>query len=103
MNEASAATPRRDPRVRKDGLCAGCRKPRHKHRVKARGPNKAQPNATSLARNIWEYEREKDPWCSSKCAREFHGAQLASDMDDLTETRAASGRKSAARFRKAAA
>ena len=101
--ESDAAFLRRDPRVRKDGLCAGCGQPRHHKRTKATGPTTLQPNATRLARHVWEYELEKDPFCSSRCARKFHGTQLASDTDELTDVRAASGRESAKRFRKAAA
>jgi hypothetical protein len=102
-DQPAASTPRRDPRVRKDGLRAGCHKPRTKKRTKATGPTTLQPNATRLAKHLWLYELEKDPFCSARCARKFHGTQLASDTDQLTEVRTESGRKSAARFKKAAA
>ena len=103
--ESPAATPRRDPRVRKDGLCAGCRKPRTAHRLPAKGKKPGAKTATRMDQNLWLSELAKDPWCSSRCCRRYHGVVYQSDEagDKLTESRARAGRQSADRFRKAAA
>jgi hypothetical protein len=51
---------RADPPIRRDGRCSVCAKPRKKP-------------ATSYGRD--EYAR--DPFCSTKCARKWHGTTLA--------------------------
>lgn len=51
---------RKDPKVRKDKMCAQCRKPR-KHAVWSKY---AGDQAVT------------DPFCSSACARAFHGTSL---------------------------
>ena len=49
-----------DPKIRKDGRCAQCRKPVH---IKARpGVNPAL---------------YVDPFCSSSCARAWHGTEVS--------------------------
>ncbi len=69
-----------DPPVREDGLCAlsSCRKPRKPERSKRYGGAEAA----------------RDPFCSTECARIWHGCPLPVRygerelLDDLTPTRA---------------
>jgi hypothetical protein len=53
-----------EPRVRRDGLCIVCRKPR--------------VTPTPLQRGVPSFVYERDPFCSSVCARTFYGNPLAS-------------------------
>ena len=68
-----------DPPVRRDGRCArqGCakRKP---------GPSRYAGDAIT-----------RDPFCSTECARRFHGCELYSTEDDeaAAERRAEAGRR----------
>ena len=102
--EHPAAQVRRDPRVRKDGLCAGCRKPRRAHRNPAKGKAQGSKKSTRMDKKLWLYELARDPFCSSRCARRYHGVVYQSDEagDKLTESRERAGRQSADRFRNAA-
>jgi hypothetical protein len=52
----------KDPRVRKDGLCAHCRKPREMPRT-----HHGSINAAVYL---------LDPFCSTSCARAYHGVKL---------------------------
>jgi len=49
-----------DPPVREDGRCLTCLGPRH--------PERSQRYAPGIA--------QRDPWCSSPCARAWHGCAL---------------------------
>lgn len=80
-SEVYALTPRADPLVRSDGLCAICLKPR---------------KVTEQARKYAGPQLDLDPYCSSACARRWHGCELASVS---TEGQAESGRAAAARIR----
>jgi hypothetical protein len=51
---------REDPPVRSDGRCAVCFGPRLPKPLKA----------------VYQGEAERDPFCSTVCARAFHGVQL---------------------------
>lgn len=51
---------RKDPKVRKDKMCAQCRKPR---KLAVRNKYAGDQAVT-------------DPFCSSACARAFHGTSL---------------------------
>lgn len=51
---------RADPRVRKDGRCSVCRK--------SRKPERSRKYARGQA--------DKDPFCSTVCARQWHGTSL---------------------------
>lgn len=50
-----------DPPVRADGRCLTCNGPRTAHR-------KSKP--------LYRAAAERDPFCSTKCAREWHGCAL---------------------------
>lgn len=53
-----------EPRVRRDGTCYVCRKPR------------TIPKPLQKGVPAWVYER--DPFCSAVCARRYYGTSLAS-------------------------
>src|SRR5690242_4020785 len=80
---------RRDPAVRKDGRCA------------RQGCNRMRPIAVltgkkrrELIRYAGAFQLERDPFCSSRCARAFHGCSLASEEDlDAAEARSEAGRR----------
>src|SRR3954452_24433924 len=71
--------PQQDPEVRPDGKCAHCLKPRitKKERAAAKGDvavsrtgkkgRPLKPRIDIIA------ERERDPFCSVKCAKAWHG------------------------------
>lgn len=78
-----------DPRVRKDGKCArpGCTKQRPI--VTAKGKKRKE-----MIRYAGAYQLERDPFCSSRCARAFHGCSLASEDDlEASERRSEAGRR----------
>ena len=78
----------KDPRVRKDGRCArkGCTKMRPI--VTATGKKRKE-----LIRYAGAFQLERDPFCSSRCCRAFHGTSLASEEDlELSERRSELGR-----------
>lgn len=88
-----------DPPVREDGVCAlpGCTKPR--------------PVAVLTGKKLAELRRyaghqiEADPFCSSRCARKWHGCALDREEDEeLVDRRSAAGRRARANLaRKVAA
>lgn len=69
-----------DPKVRKDGRCAQCRKPK--------------PVLKPSLRKYAGDQTERDPFCSSLCCRRWFGIQIPGDdaPDELREIRAQSGR-----------
>lgn len=79
----------RDPRVRKDGRCArqGCT--RLRPIVTAKGKTRRE-----MIRYAGEFQLERDPFCSSRCARAFHGTTLVGDEDEaVADQRAEAGRR----------
>lgn len=74
---------KKDPRVRKDGLCAepSCRKPRR---------------ITKQSRKYAGDAVVLDPFCSTECCRKWHGVELETKG---AEAQREAGRASAARFR----
>lgn len=52
-----------DPPIRRDGRCAVCEQSRLLPKGKA--PRHKDPT--------WQKERQRDPFCSNKCARKWHG------------------------------
>lgn len=50
-----------DPPVRADGRCVTCGKQRTAHRK---------------AKELYRAAAERDPFCSGKCAREWHGCPI---------------------------
>jgi len=52
----------KEPRMRKDGTCFVCRKPR------------TIPKPLQKGVPAWVYER--DPFCSATCARRYYGTSL---------------------------
>lgn len=80
-----------DPPVRKDGVCArpGCTTKR--------------PVAVLTGKKLAELRRyagqqiEQDPFCSSRCARKWHGCPLDREEDEeLVDRRSAAGRRARA-------
>lgn len=63
MNDSPAPT--------KDGLCVVCGGKRGSVR------NEQEQDGTRLAREVWLAHLATDPFCSTKCCREWHGAPLA--------------------------
>lgn len=85
-----------DPRVRKDGRCA------HKACAKLRPIVTATGNKRrELIRYAGAFQLERDPFCSSRCCRAFHGTSLASEEDlEVSEQRSEAGRRGKAASRK---
>jgi hypothetical protein len=65
---STMTTSRTDPPVRADGRCASC------------GGRRGQLPKTSTQRtkDVLRVELDMDPFCSSDCARAWHGTALAS-------------------------
>lgn len=59
---------KKDPKVRKDGMCAQCRKPRT--------PKKGLSGQTGTFARLFAAEVERDPFCSAVCAKTWHGVSL---------------------------
>jgi hypothetical protein len=57
MNSMTTERPKKDPPIRADGRCAVCSKPRNPERSRRYGGPAA----------------ETDPFCSTECARGYHG------------------------------
>lgn len=57
-----AAQVNADPKVRKDGRCAQCRKPR--------------ATVTAAMRKYAGDQIDRDPFCSMACCRKWHGCEL---------------------------
>lgn len=64
-----------DPKLRLDGCCAQCGGPRRTTR------EEAHSNGTRLPREVWLGHLERDPFCSSECARAWHDCVLPDTLD----------------------
>ena len=60
MSDFREFVPKADPEMRADNKCAVCRRVR-------------KPPATNYGREDWY----RDPFCSSSCARKWHGTTVA--------------------------
>lgn len=82
----------KDPRVRKDGKCVTCKKPK-----------------PVLKRSLRKYagnQYDRDPFCSSRCCRRFHGCELANDhglSEEVIQAREEAGRRGSSHWRAKAA
>lgn len=69
---------RREPRPRKDGVCArpGCdrQRPTAKTRRRQRTPH---TNYAAVDHDLLRLYLEEDPFCSTQCCRLFHGTEKA--------------------------
>lgn len=75
-----------EPRVRKDGKCANCRKPK--------------PVLKQSLRRYCGDQYDRDPFCSAFCARQHYGVPIAGDEEPeaLRRVRSEAGQKARVNF-----